>query len=100
MRAGFEKRLAKVLMIRGGTEQGINNLEDDKITLGTGLDISIQQALRIKADFTYVMDQIKDSHRFGFSIPACLAAHRIPLSTLHRAHDLLAQLLATAESVI
>jgi hypothetical protein len=68
VRAGFEKRLAKVLMIRGGTEQGINNLEDDKITLGTGLDISIQQALRIKADFTYVMDPIKDSHRFSFSI--------------------------------
>ena len=68
VRAGFEKRLAKVLMLRGGTEQGINNIEDDKITVGTGLDISIQQALRIKADFTYVMDPIKDSQRFSFSI--------------------------------
>lgn len=68
VRAGFEKRLANVFMLRGGTEQGINNIEDDKITLGTGLDISIQQALRIKADFTYVMDPIKDSQRFSFSI--------------------------------
>ena len=68
VRAGFEKRLAKIFMIRGGTEQGINNIEDDKITLGTGLDISIQQALRIKADFTYVKDPIKDSQRFSFSI--------------------------------
>ena len=68
VRAGFEKRLAKVLMIRGGTEQGINNLDDDKITVGTGLDIRIQNTIRIKADFTYVMDPIKDSQRFSFSL--------------------------------
>ena len=68
VRAGFEKRLAKVLMNRGGTEQGINNLDDDKITVGTGLDIRIQNTIRIKADFTYVMDPIKDSQRFSFSL--------------------------------
>jgi hypothetical protein len=68
VRAGFEKRLAKVFMLRGGTEQGINNRDDDKITVGTGLDLRIQNAIRIKADFTYVMDPIKDSQRFSFSI--------------------------------
>ncbi len=40
VRVGIETRLMKILMLRAGTEQGINDLDDDKITLGSGLDIN------------------------------------------------------------
>lgn len=68
VRAGIETRFVKILMLRAGTEQGINDLEDDKLTLGTGLDINLGGKLRIKSDFAYVIEPIQNSQRISFSI--------------------------------
>lgn len=68
VRFGAEGRLANVLVLRAGTEQGVNDLDDDKITLGTGLDIQINNKLRIQSDFAYVIDPIQNSQRISFSI--------------------------------
>tara|TARA_R110000868_G_scaffold235273_6_gene489081 strand:- start:24143 stop:25090 length:948 start_codon:yes stop_codon:yes gene_type:complete len=68
VRVGIEGRLMKILMLRAGTEQGVNDLDDDKITLGTGLDISLGGKLRIQSDFAYVIDPIQSSQRISFSI--------------------------------
>lgn len=68
VRIGLEGRLVKILMLRAGTEQGVNQLDDDKYTLGTGLDIHIRQKLRIQSDFAYVIDPIYNTLRFSFAI--------------------------------
>ena len=68
VRVGAESRLMNILMLRVGTEQGINSLDDDKITLGSGLDIAIKDKLRLQADFAYVIDPIHHSQRISFSI--------------------------------
>lgn len=68
VRAGIEGRLVKVLMLRAGTEQGINNLDDEKYTLGTGLDIKLKDKLRLQSDFAYVIDPIQNSQRISFTI--------------------------------
>jgi len=68
VRVGIEGRLVHILMLRAGTEQGINDLDDDRITLGTGLDLNLGGKLRLQADFAYVIDPIQDSQRISFSI--------------------------------
>lgn len=68
VRIGIERRLMRVLMLRAGTEQGINQLDDDKYTLGTGLDIDIRNKLRLQSDFAYVIDPIYNTLRFSFAI--------------------------------
>lgn len=68
VRAGVEGRLVNVLMVRAGTEQGINEIDDDRFTLGTGLDIRIKDKLRLQSDFAYVIDPIQNSQRISFTI--------------------------------
>lgn len=68
VRAGVEGRLVNVLMIRAGTEQGINEIDDDRFTLGTGLDIRIKDKIRVQSDFAYVIDPIQNSQRISFTI--------------------------------
>lgn len=68
VRAGIEGRLVKVLMLRAGTEQGINDLDDDKLTFGTGLDIVLKDKVRLQSDFAYVIDPIQNTQRISFSI--------------------------------
>lgn len=68
VRVGVEGRLVNVLMLRAGTEQGVNDLDDEKYTLGTGLDIKLKDKIRIKTDFAYVIEPIQNSQRISFTI--------------------------------
>lgn len=68
VRAGIETRLMNIVMLRAGTEQGVNDIDDDRFTVGTGLDIKIKGKLRIQSDFAYVIDPIQNSQRISFSI--------------------------------
>ncbi len=68
VRLGVEGRLVNVLLLRAGTEQGINDYDDEKFTLGTGIDLSIKDKVRIQADFAYVINSIHNSQRISFSI--------------------------------
>lgn len=68
VRAGVEGRLMKLVKLRAGTEQGINDLDDEKFTLGTGLDIKIRDKVRLQSDFAYVIDPIQNSQRISFTV--------------------------------
>ncbi len=68
VRAGIEGRLVKVLMIRAGTEQGVNDLDDEKFTLGTGIDLKVKNQIRIKSDFAYVIEPLQNSQRISVTI--------------------------------
>jgi hypothetical protein len=68
VRAGVEGKLVNVLLLRAGTEQGINDFDDDRFTLGTGIDITINDKIRIKSDFAYVIDPIQNSQRISFAV--------------------------------
>lgn len=68
VRVGLEGRLVKVLMLRAGTEQGINDFDDERFTLGTGLNLELRDKIRLRADYAYIIDPIQNSQRIGFSI--------------------------------
>ena len=68
VRAGIEGRLVNILLFRAGTEQGINDIDDDKFTFGTGMDIFLKNKFRLKFDYAYVVDPIQNSQRIGFTI--------------------------------
>ncbi len=68
IRFGIEGRLVKVLMLRAGTEQGINDLDDEKYTVGTGIDLTIRDRIRIETGFSYVIDPIQNSERISFTL--------------------------------
>jgi len=68
VRLGIEGRLVNVLMLRAGTEQGINELDDDKYTIGTGIDLQIRNKIRIQSGFSYVIDPIQNSERISFTL--------------------------------
>lgn len=68
VRAGIEGRLVKVLMIRAGTEQGINDLDDERFTLGTGIDLKFGERLRLQSGFSYIIDPIQNSERISVTL--------------------------------
>ncbi len=68
IRVGIEGRLVKVLMIRAGTEQGINDLDDEKFTLGTGIDLRFGERLRLQSGFSYIIDPIQNSERISVTL--------------------------------
>ena len=54
-------------LLRAGTEQGINSVNDEKFTGGFGLIIPIDK-IRLRADYAYLIQDLANSHRISFSI--------------------------------
>ena len=54
-------------LLRAGTEQGLNAVNDEKITGGFGLVIPIDK-IRLRADYAYLIQDLANSHRISFSI--------------------------------
>jgi hypothetical protein len=68
VRAGLEVRLVNVLLLRAGSEQGVNDLDDEKYTLGTGIDLRVKDRLRIRSGFAYVIEPLQNSQRISFTV--------------------------------
>lgn len=68
IRSGIEKKFLNVLLLRAGTEQKVKSVEVDNYMLGFGLNIPVANSLGFSADYTYMINELMNSHRIGISI--------------------------------
>lgn len=67
-RFGAETRLLDVLSLRGGYQHNINHEQDEKYSLGLGIDRSISKNLRVFVDYSIQIEQLANSHRFSLGL--------------------------------
>lgn len=66
--AGAEGVLFKILYLRAGTQYYINSVQDEKFTLGLGLDINALPDMTIKTDFGYLIERLDNTVRFTLGL--------------------------------
>lgn len=65
IRGGIEKKFLNVLLLRAGTEQKLKSMEIDHYMLGFGLDVPEVSGVGVSADYTYVINELMNTHRIG-----------------------------------
>ena len=68
IRFGFERVFFDVLAARLGTEQWLNNLDDDKYMAGVGLNIPKMAGISVRFNYTYVVDNLANTQRVGVQL--------------------------------
>lgn len=68
LRIGAETILLDILALRAGTEQWINNLDDDKYMLGMGIITPEISGLSASVNYGYIIDNLANTHRFGLML--------------------------------
>ncbi|MEM1094578.1 MAG: PorV/PorQ family protein [Bacteroidota bacterium] len=68
LHVGVEAKLLSILALRGGMQQFVNGLSDEKYAVGFGLDIPFVQAARIMADYTYLVESLANTQHVSLSI--------------------------------
>ncbi|MBU2508638.1 MAG: hypothetical protein KJ799_18230 [Bacteroidetes bacterium] len=66
-RGGVEGNLFNVLYLRGGFQQYLNDLDDEKYALGVGLKIG-DNDLRFFFDYTYLLEELANTQRISISL--------------------------------
>ncbi len=67
--AGIEIKFIDLLYIRGGVQNLINNIDDERYSLGLGLDIGdLIGSSRILIDYTYSIEEFANSQRFSLGM--------------------------------
>lgn len=67
--AGMEFKFLNLIYLRGGLQNLINNLDDERFSLGLGLDIGdLIGNSRILIDYTYSVEEISNSQRFSLGM--------------------------------
>lgn len=67
LRLGFERTIVDILSIRLGTEQWLNNRDDDKYMLGAGLRVPLAD-YQVQVNYGYIIDDIANTHRIGLQV--------------------------------
>lgn len=65
---GAEWKLFDIIYARGGMQYFVNNREDERYSLGTGLDLKVIKDLRVLVDFTYLFEELDNSLRFSLGV--------------------------------
>ncbi len=68
IRVGGEGKFLGVLSLRGGMEQRVNDRNDEKYSLGIGVELPIQDQFLISADYTYRFEEINKTQQVSMSI--------------------------------
>jgi len=68
VRVGGEAQFLGVLSLRGGLEQRINDRDDEKYSLGLGVEVPIGSELFISADYTYRFEEINRTQHVSLSV--------------------------------
>ncbi|GJQ64670.1 MAG: hypothetical protein SCALA702_37230 [Melioribacteraceae bacterium] len=66
--AGAEWKLFNIVYARGGMQYFANDVEDERYSIGTGLDLTMIKDLRVLVDFTYLFEEIDNSLRFSLGV--------------------------------
>lgn len=67
LRLGFERVILDILSVRFGTEQWLNNRDDDKYMLGAGIRVPVSE-YHIQINYGYIIDDIANTHRIGLQL--------------------------------
>lgn len=68
LRIGTEARFFSFLLIRAGTQQAINVYDDEKYMFGSGFSYPIRSDLTLFIDYTYMIEEIAQTHRFSIAL--------------------------------
>lgn len=68
LRLGTERTFIDIFSLRVGTEQWLNNLDDNKYMAGIGLHAPEFAGISLTFDYGFVYDQLANSHRIGFQV--------------------------------
>jgi hypothetical protein len=68
LRAGIEKKFLDILLLRAGTEQKLKSLDIDHYMVGFGLDTPELNGVRLSANYSYVMNELTNTHRIGVQL--------------------------------
>lgn len=67
--AGMELKLFNMVFIRGGAQNLINNIDDERYSLGLGLDVAeLIGNSHIFIDYTYSIEELANSQRFSLGL--------------------------------
>lgn len=65
---GAEMKFMNIVAIRGGTEQRINTLRDEKFALGFGLQVPVINGIQVRLDYAYLFEQLDNTQRISFAV--------------------------------
>jgi len=65
---GAEWKLFDIVYARGGMQYFANQYNDERYSIGTGLDLKVIKDLRVLIDFTYLFEEIDNSLRFSLGV--------------------------------
>lgn len=68
LRTGVEIKMFKIVSIRGGMQQFLNNLKDEKYSFGLGLNVGLSKNMRVTVDYTYMLEQLANTQRFSLGL--------------------------------
>ncbi len=68
IKAGAEAMFFKMVYLRAGMQQMINNFDDEKYVLGAGLNITQIKNLRVMLDYTFMFEELANTHRFSLGL--------------------------------
>lgn len=68
LKAGAEAMFFKMVYVRAGLQQMINNFDDEKYVLGAGLNITQIKNLRVMLDYTFMFEELANTHRFSLGL--------------------------------
>lgn len=68
LKAGAEAMFFKMVYLRAGMQQLINNYDDEKYVLGAGLNITQIKNLRVMLDYTFMFEELANTHRFSLGL--------------------------------
>jgi len=68
LRAGLEASLVKVFVVRAGVQYFLNNENDEKYSIGMGLNFGAGKERRMHLDYTYMIEEFANSQRVSIGL--------------------------------
>jgi hypothetical protein len=65
---GAEMKFLNLIALRGGTEQRINTLRDEKFAVGFGLYVPIVNGIQVRLDYAYLFEQLDNTQRISLAV--------------------------------
>lgn len=65
---GAEAVFLEMLALRAGTEQRLNDVDDERYALGFGVNVPVVNGIRIRIDYTYLIEHLDNTQRISFAV--------------------------------
>ncbi|MCF8431048.1 MAG: hypothetical protein K9G34_03825, partial [Melioribacteraceae bacterium] len=68
LRFGAQTAIYDIVYLRGGYQYFLNEVEDEKLVLGLGVNLKSVTDMNIMIDYGYMIEDIANSQRFSLSV--------------------------------